>query len=286
MSGDKLLWSNAVIACGAAACVLRSWKLAMPDTPTDTAVWAFALGIGAATWWAYGWQRYVKGTRPDGLRENHQAWLLRRRRPLIVTALLLAPLAASPVLSTARVLTEQPAVNLWLPAILLLAGLLTALYAGVPGKAGMRFALRRLPRMKLLWIGFAWAGITAGWPVWWACSGHPDLHVTGWLVLERGCIIMALTLPFDLRDVHWDPPALRTIPQRWGATATRLSAVALLAVAAWSTLHIQGLNHAVLLGPTLMVPAVLLAAERRSSWYYLTLDGLLIVDGLCSVLLL
>lgn len=281
MYGDKLLWSNAVIACGAAACVMRTWKLSVPDTSVDATTLAFALGIGAATWWAYGWQRYVKGTRPDGLRPGHLAWLQRHKRVLIITAILLSPLALWPALSTARMLAGPQAVSLWIPGILLMAGVLTALYAGMPGAAGMRLALRRLPGMKLLWIGIAWAGVTAGWPSWWASAGNPDLHLTGWLMLERGCVIMALTLPFDLRDVHWDPPALTTIPQRWGDHATRMLAVLLIVASASATIKIDGPGAAVLCGPLLMIPAVLLAHEHRKPWYYLTLDALLIIDGLC-----
>lgn len=281
MSGNKLLWSNAVIACGAAACVLRSWQLSVPEFMMDATTLAFALGIGAATWWAYGWQRYVKGTRPDGLRASHQAWLLRNKRVLIITALLLSPLALWPALSTARMLAGPQAVSLWLPGILLMAGVVTALYAGMPGAAGMRFALRRLPGMKLLWIGIAWAGVTAGWPAWWASEGNPDLRLTGWLMLERGCVIMALTLPFDLRDVHWDPPTLTTIPQRWGERATRILAVLLIVASASATIRMDGSGAAALVGPLLMVPAVLLAHEHRKPWYYLTLDALLIIDGLC-----
>ena len=196
------------------------------------------------------------------------------------------PLAAGPVVQTWMADPQWMACPNGLLLGLGLAVLLTALYAGLPGDHGIRYALRRWPGMKLLWIGWVWGLVTAVWP---ACLAAVDPPPDTWeftlLFAERACTIMALTLPFDLRDRAWDPPEFRTWPQRWGERGTRLLAFFLLALSAGATGLLTGPNPAFLIGHALMVPAVLYAAEDRKSWYYLLLDGLLVIDG-CLLLML
>lgn len=280
MHGDRLLWSNAVIATGAAACVIRTWSLAGHAIPLDRGAWRFALGMAAATWLAYGWQRHVKSTRPDGLRSGHRAWLHSHRRSLLIVALLLLPLALQPLSHTVGLCPQALSEGPLLPAVLVLAGLLTAMYAGLPGDRGARYALRRMPRLKLLWIGLVWGLVTAAWPATIAnCPGTLNTGNLMWLIAERGCTIMALTLPFDLRDRHWDPPEFRTWPQRCGTRGTRILAAFLLLLAAGATWHLQGPAPRYLIGTALMWPAVLAAHEHRSPGYFVMLDALLVADA-------
>lgn len=280
MEGNRLLWSNAVISAGAMGCVIRSWTMAHPSPGADAPEAGFLLGIGAATWLAYGWQRHVKSTREDGLRPAHRAWQRRHHGPLRLLAFALLPLAAWPFVHSLQACPEPLSALPLFSISLGLAALLTLLYAGLPGDRGIRFALRRWPRMKLLWIGLVWAFVTAGWPALVAaCPASVSPGTFGLLMLERGCTIMALTLPFDLRDRHWDPPELRTWPQRWGPRGTRFLAMALLLLSAAATWRLAGAEPAFLIGTALMAPAVLCAEEGRKAWYYLLLDGLLVLDA-------
>ena len=88
MNARNLLWSNAVISAAAAACVLGSLALG-GNGLTGPSEWAFAFGVGSATWWAYTWQRHVKSTRPDGLRPDHLAWHRHHWPSIRLVALLL-----------------------------------------------------------------------------------------------------------------------------------------------------------------------------------------------------
>ena len=241
--------------------------------------WVFALGLAASTWLAYTWQRHVKSTRIDGLRPEHAAWHARQTKKLAGLSLIVLPLALWPLWLSWQKWMGADATD-WVPVLVLATAIfLTALYAGLPGDRGIRFALRRLPRMKLMWIGLVWALVTAAWPAWWL-RGQSVGSTLSWgaLMTERACIIMALTLPFDLRDRDWDPPSLRTIPQRWGPMGTRIAAIFLLIVAC-AAAHAAGNALRYCIGPVLMMPAVWCASKDRGPGYFLLLDGLLILDA-------
>ena len=281
MRGQQLLWSNAVIALGALGCVPASWSLTGLRPSFTSEDWIFAGGIGTATWLAYTWQRHVKSTRPDGLRAAHRAWHRHHWPTLRFISLMLVPIAALPGCMLFRALDGWGGNSALMGATLLLASVLTLLYAGLPGTEGVRYALRRLPRLKLLWIGLVWALVTTGWPIWWKPGPHTiPMGEAILLMSERACVIMALTLPFDLRDVHWDPKVLCTIPQMFGASGTRLAALLLLASACIARWLLMEGNLAVLAGPGIMMGAVILADEHRPPLYFSLLDGLLIADAI------
>lgn len=279
--GSRLLWSNAVISLAAAFTVAQTLARMHPlDSLTHTE-WAFAWGIGAATWCAYTWQRHVKSTRTTGLRPEHRDWHRSAWPTLRNVGLIFLPLAATPVaLTLTSIGNGYRPPEAAFPLILVLAMGITLLYAGLPGELGARKALRRIPGIKMLWIGLAWAIITAGWPLWWG-SPSPGSNV---LMLTVGCerflTIAALTLPFDLRDRTWDPAEMRTWPQLLGTQGTRVLALAFLLAAAglrWASS--PAATDGVILGLLPMAVAVLLAREKRSPDHYALLDGLLIVDA-------
>ena len=278
MNLRSLLWSNAVISLAAAGCVVTALELSGMEWQNGGMA-AFALGISAATWWAYSWQRHVKSTRPEGLRPEHQAWQQRHRRRLRFIAAGLLPLALLPVGLTAWESGHQD-VPLWLGVGIALAAGVTALYAGLPGHAGSRQALRRLPGLKMIWIGLTWSIITALWPIGHGLlQGQEALVHPGWVALDRFLVIAALTLPFDLRDRAWDSPRMRTWPQWLGPNGTRSLALAFVAAA----MGVRWLAHpeatSVALGLVPMAWAVSLADEERSAGYYVGLDALLLVDA-------
>lgn len=278
MNLRSLLWSNAVISLAAAGCVVTALELSGMEWQNGGMA-AFALGISAATWWAYSWQRHVKSTRPEGLRPEHQAWQQRHRRRLRFIAAGLLPLALLPVGLTAWESGHQD-VPLWLGVGIALAAGVTALYAGLPGHAGSRQALRRLPGLKMIWIGLTWSIITALWPIGHGLLlGQETLVHPGWVALDRFLVIAALTLPFDLRDRAWDSPRMRTWPQWLGPNGTRSLALAFVAAA----MGVRWLAHpeatSVALGLVPMAWAVSLADEERSAGYYVGLDALLLVDA-------
>ncbi len=103
----------------------------------------------------------------------------------------------------------------WL--LLMVCGGITALYA-IPLVPGRR-NLRSLGVLKVFLVAVVWALASLWIPVWgFIDPGNWDLLVE---TFQRFVWVFLLMLPFEIRDMHHDPPSLRTIPQRWGVGATR-----------------------------------------------------------------
>ncbi|MEJ2583753.1 MAG: hypothetical protein P8Z38_01500, partial [Robiginitalea sp.] len=116
--------------------------------------------------------------------------------------------------------------------LLLVCGGITALYA-VPVMPGLR-NLRSRGVLKVVLVALVWTLASLWIPVWGSPgAGDWDLWVE---TFQRLLWVSLLMLPFEIRDMHLDPPHLRTIPQRWGIGATRMLAwagVLLFAGATW-----------------------------------------------------
>jgi hypothetical protein len=105
--------------------------------------------------------------------------------------------------------------DVWI--ILGVLALLVGLYA-LPLVPRVR-NLRNLGILKLLLIGFVWGGTTVILPYLSVKDALPwDLHVEA---LQRLVLILILMLPFEIRDLVFDAPALRTIPMRYGVRVTK-----------------------------------------------------------------
>lgn len=114
-------------------------------------------------------------------------------------------------------------------SVLLVAGILglfTLLYA-VPVFSKNR-NLRALSGVKIYVIAFVWSGVTVLLPV----VDKIDLlqRDVFFEFLQRFCIIISLTLPFEIRDLKFDLEHLRTIPQRIGVEKTKLLGLGLVFV--------------------------------------------------------
>ncbi|SRX54281.1 hypothetical protein [Aequorivita sp. CIP111184] len=80
--------------------------------------------------------------------------------------------------------------------------------------------LRRLSGVKIFVVAFVWAGVTVIVPVVASevCFSG-DLMLT---FLQRVLIVIALILPFEIRDVPYDAQNLNTVPHKVGVKATKL----------------------------------------------------------------
>jgi len=88
--------------------------------------------------------------------------------------------------------------------------------------------LRSIASLKLFLIAFSWAGITVLLPLI-----HHDISISlnGWVVfVQRFLIMIALAIPFDIRDFKFDKEEIRTLPQTIGVKKSKYlgSAVLLL----------------------------------------------------------
>ena len=86
--------------------------------------------------------------------------------------------------------------------------------------------LRQITGLKLFLVALVWAGVTVLLPV---LDAGKDLSTEVWvLFLQRFLFIIALTIPFEIRDLKNDDLALGTVPQRMGIRGAKFLGLSLL----------------------------------------------------------
>ncbi|WP_041633028.1 hypothetical protein [Maribacter sp. HTCC2170] len=80
--------------------------------------------------------------------------------------------------------------------------------------------LRSLGGLKIFMVALIWGGMTVLLPT---IEAGYDLRWDEWILLiQRIILVLILLLPFEIRDLAYDSPELRTIPQRIGVARTKL----------------------------------------------------------------
>lgn len=106
--------------------------------------------------------------------------------------------------------------NIWL-AVFVLA-IVSGLYA-IPLLPKMK-NLRSLGGLKTFLVAFVWVGSTVLLPV--IDNNHIEIS---WdvsiLMIQRFLLVLILLLPFEIRDMEYDNPELKTLPQRIGVNGTK-----------------------------------------------------------------
>lgn len=107
-------------------------------------------------------------------------------------------------------------------------GLITLLYA-VPfffsnlSEHDKKGNLRSVSGIKIYVIGFVWAGVTVLLPV---LENGLTLYWDVWVVcVQRFLFIIALMIPFEVRDLNFDLLSLRTLPQIMGVKKAKIIGV-------------------------------------------------------------
>ncbi len=80
--------------------------------------------------------------------------------------------------------------------------------------------LRSLGGLKVFIVALVWSGATVILPV----IAAKDIVYWDVIVeaIQRFILVLVLLIPFEIRDLQYDAPELRTIPQRYGATKTKI----------------------------------------------------------------
>jgi len=100
-------------------------------------------------------------------------------------------------------------------------GLMTFFYV-IPIRKTKNFELsfRNTSYIKILSISIAWAGVTVLFPVYEA--GRQISQAVQIEFLQRFLILFVVLIPFDVRDMKRDLKSLRTLPQVFGLTNSKL----------------------------------------------------------------
>jgi 4-hydroxybenzoate polyprenyltransferase len=106
-------------------------------------------------------------------------------------------------------------------------GFMTLFYAIPLIKIGkLEVSFRNFPAIKIFSIAIAWAGITVLFPL-----NEANYLFTENVYIEffqRILILVAITIPFDIRDINFDEKSLKTLPQLLGIRKAKLFGIVLL----------------------------------------------------------
>ena len=173
-----------------------------------------------ATILAYNFIRIVELDRLQSFNSN---WIKSSSNGLIVLNILsLIGLLAS-------------AFNLRLQDLIVLIpfALLTLLYV-VPGRLKFK-GLRNVPGLKLFVIALVWAGVTALFPL--LANDIPIEKKEIVVLVQRFLIVLAITIPFDIRDLALDKSEMDTLPQLLGIKYAKV--IAIVAVILFDLLYLS-----------------------------------------------
>ncbi len=256
-----LVYSNFWIGLGAG---LITWETyIIHDYPIDYEVIGF---VFFATILTYTFQRSVKLLNQSRTQNARLRWM--RRNDLLVKAIL--------ILSTVACIRHAFYFTFEVYVLLVGCGFLSLFYiVKIPGKLGKN--LRDIPSLKIFLIATVWSA-TATLIPYLNLQNH--VGEFPWLLFTANFLfIIALTIPFDIRDLHLDEPEKKTIPQLVGERRSVQIAVVLLIVY-WPLLCLlTGLIlYASLLGVCLSIILVNGAKKASNDFYFsFVIDGLLIL---------
>ena len=77
--------------------------------------------------------------------------------------------------------------------------------------------------LKIFLVALVWAGATVVLPT--LGSSHPVTWDVWVETAQRFFFVLALLIPFEIRDLKYDDPELRTLPQRFGVWWTKMIGV-------------------------------------------------------------
>lgn len=184
-----------------------------------TNIWV-ALLVFFATMMAYNFQRISRlGTGNFSEMSAMHQWIVRRQN--VIIGLMLA--------SGAGVAVCLFFVKPVLLYILIPAGLLSVNYTVSFLKGKRSSGLRDIPALKIFMIACVWVMATVWIPLiemdGFNVLKEPDFWM---LSVERFLFVVAITIPFDIRDLKYDEPDKKTLPQLIGASKSVALSIILL----------------------------------------------------------
>ncbi|KQC33285.1 hypothetical protein AAU57_08110 [Nonlabens sp. YIK11] len=152
--------------------------------------------------------------------------------------------------------------------------ILTSLYA-LPELLGKSF--REIPILKLITIGASWSILAVLLPYVIKTDSMEELLIViknegiyGRLI-QYSLFVIALCIPFEIRDLKYDSPKLRTLPQLVGSQNSEIIGLMLIAICALLEylmtpgFNIQSIITYIILGITAMA---IIGSDKVKSDYY------------------
>jgi len=237
------------------------------------------LFVGSSTWLVYNLHRYFGGRmttefsqKPFVVESKKQA-LLRSALPFVVIAFCLFKFSTNDFL------------------VLIPAGLISIFYVGDLFLKRTNTGLRSIPFIKIFLIALVWSIVTVGFPLKAQLFEWKAVHLI--LFIERFFFILAITIPFDIRDLGIDNRGLRTIPQILGIQKAKYFSYALLLIAGicsillWNQAYYTNQLMIALVGIYIFTGVLLLGVNKNKPdlYYSFGIEGTMLILGAVLILL-
>jgi len=125
--------------------------------------------------------------------------------------------------------------------------------------------------VKIYIVTLCWVGVTLGLPI--INAGLPIDNYVLLVAFQRSVFIFVLVLIFEIIDLPYDDPHLKTVPQQIGVKKTKLIGVVLMIIFFLLEFLDSNFNYDILflkLGIAITVSVFLLFAHEKKSKYYST----------------
>ncbi len=243
--------------------------------------WTVAGFLFFSTLFAYNFQRLYKQVGHIREKSTYHLWIHNNRVSLIV----LTSIAGL----CSFLLALQLSIYVWLCLIPL--GIISLMYpVHLFTRNGKKYRLRDIPGLKLFLIALVWAFATVFISV---LNNHIPIDETVYvLLIQRFLFVIAITIPFDIRDVDFDKEMLHTLPQTLGVKKARniaLVAILLFGITtvvqyAYADIHMYQFLALLL---TTIITGILIyksTPDRPSYFYTIFMEGTSILMLLLVVL--
>jgi hypothetical protein len=218
------------------------------------------LFIFFATLFAYNFQRLTRHTKRNLPNDSERVKWIKKNRLLLILITSIAGFMAG---------IFSLYLNLDQIIYLVVPGLISIFYA--IGSVG----LRNITGMKIVWIGLVWA-FAVGMPM---IPNKLDVDIV-LIYLSTFTFIVALCIPFDVRDLHVDAKKKKTIPQVIGVKPSIYFSLVLLTISYSIWIFLS--NNWFFVIPFvagLWLISKLLKGEKSELYYSGLIDGLIVLTS-------
>jgi len=129
--------------------------------------------------------------------------------------------------------------------------------------------LRALQSIKIFLVAIVWAGVTVLTPI---IDFFPEIEFDHWIsFIQRFLLVLVLTIPFEIRDLSYDPKRLGTFPQVLGIKTSKIFGIIFLSINLIieffkDTISFSYLSSLIIISVAACI-FLLLTKERQSRYY-------------------
>ena len=231
-------------------------QLRIPNASPNQEKW-YGLFVFSSTLVTYNFQRLIKFTQLKSKHSDHMVWVFAHRKQLYFLVLIGSLLCG---LSFFKIYYHQSNV---LP-LLIFSAIISFLYVVKIGN----ISLRERPHLKIHLIAIV-SMIAIGFI---RLINENNFNRNNWFfALAHYFYFVAITIPFDIRDLKFDSPSLRTIPQVFGIQKSRIISIGLFGLYLFILLLFKTTiykNPAFIISCLLAIMLLLKTNDKRPDFYF------------------